>query len=1836
MRQDIPVSFESYYFMELLNTIQNQGKQIYDGEAYDYLMKFVQFLTREEDAFQNIENLANYQKTSDLAIFFSDILERLPHMSPTEALGKLTSHASDFLEIFNMLVEDEEWKRYLETQLGVRREAVPTGETEKSFAEFRMEIIREIFDRLTRNLPSEQRDALYDFLMRSLQDADFLDQLLEAEIDERMGNFVDLTFWLGDNQPVIDSGENYLAALTKKIEEWIRLGQAIHTADAEAIRRIVSGEAVEPAPSGVNGEKTFEELFEEVPGAAPEAEAVAGEREEVTEELTELAEKARELEEKKKQPAQPTADEIRRRKLLRDYVVSEVKGYKEEIGSLIDQLLEKERDEKFLNYLFDSLKSLKDVGKIHNYPGIELVADRLLHVFEVSEKIPASVKKWVNQLFDELPAYIDAHLSGQEADSMQKITKMLKKLESAFKLAPEALPVRDDTTLGDAFQEILSRYSQRLLELFEKSPLREWKRDDLRRVKAIFNNLEYWTGVLNLQDALRVIGQLKELLTSKVRKQLEEHQVAVVKDFLAFWQTDFISADASVWQDWARRLEAITSDVAAISVEGARDVLKDVLHKKLQRLKDELLQPETRPETFFQQRFRSFVDQLPWDARILDHPALQRLSEALKKRWDALTLETALPEESKSTCGDFLDALDRVLSAPEAEEDAHRALQHFLQTVTAAAEVTPPPTETEATAEQAPTTEITDEEIERVFHDEAVKYISAIRELLNELKADPSRREDWQKLGVQAHTLRGSAQMIGKEAIAGMVLPLEEVAEAVEQQSWTPEAGMIADLEELLQLIEKHIQGEPVEAAAISERIRDRIRKAAEEAAVESAAGETPEPAAEAAEAPTTAAEEPMEEAAAEEATEAPVQEDSVEEETEAFIYLKEKDPELVAIFKDEVKDNIDLVEATLTNLEKFTYDKKAFQDIEQAVHEIRTAAKMLGLSEIGDLAEYLEKVVEKVIRQEIEEWKDVIPSLRRGIQIIQEMTAEGRVQRERYESLANDLQQIIELERLPAASERLAPQPSEPAAPTTEARVSRNLIDLFYQETKERLEDINYLLLKLEQKPGDEDLLHQLMRNLHTLKGSAAMVNAQEMEHLAHLTEEVLEKQSRIDPRLSQEIFDILFEIHDEFNFIVEELKHTGTEKSRKYAELVQRLRDLAQMIDLGAVSEEPAPEKAPEAPAEAPPETAEEFVTTVKPEEEAPPREAESFIRMNMQQMDRLLNAAAELLVGHTQFRNQLEQFKGFSPQIDASLKMFQETEAHLNTVLKEQARISKNLLAQKDLEPGIKEALEKHLRNLQKIGDNLKELHGQVQTFMYTFRDFAKTSDENLQKLNKISNALLDDIMEARLVPIQLLFQRFQRPIRDLARKANKKIRLSILGEQTELDRTLIDHLYEPVLHVIRNAIDHGIEPAEERRRLGKPEEGLIEIKAQRARNQVLIEIRDDGRGIDLEKVKEKVLEKGLAKPEDLEQMSEADLYSFLFYPGFSTTDKTTLVSGRGVGLDAVKAQIEKIKGDLRIISEKDKGTTFIFRVPISLSLIQSMMVEVNKHVYSIPLLQVEETTHARGSDLLKTDEGYRFRHKGQEIPAFYLGTLLQMPDQEPEAIAANREYPIIIVQDEGRRVALVVDRIIRREEILIKSLGPGLRRLKYIAGGSIREDGHVVLVVDVAQIIQDTSRLTTRPLGRQDETAVSPSRPRRSTRPTRARKTRKVVVEGRDPVILIVDDSISIRKYVSGIFAENQFQTLAAKNGLEAMELLKNQSVDLIITDLEMPQMSGYEFIKAIRENPEVSDLPIIVLTGRTGKKFEELSMDLGADAYVNKPFKDSELLQLVNKFIVRKK
>jgi chemosensory pili system protein ChpA (sensor histidine kinase/response regulator) len=416
-------------------------------------------------------------------------------------------------------------------------------------------------------------------------------------------------------------------------------------------------------------------------------------------------------------------------------------------------------------------------------------------------------------------------------------------------------------------------------------------------------------------------------------------------------------------------------------------------------------------------------------------------------------------------------------------------------------------------------------------------------------------------------------------------------------------------------------------------------------------------------------------------------------------------------------------------------------------------------------------------------------------------------------------------------------------------------------------------------------------------------------------------------------------------------------------------------------------------------------------------------------------------------------------------------------------------------------------------------------------------------------------------------------------------------------------------------------------------GKNEEGLIQINAKRERNNVIITIEDDGNGINVEKIKEKLLEKDILGQEEINKLTTHELYEYLTYPGFSTLKKAGKISGRGVGLDVVRNQIQKLKGDLRIYSHPGKMTRLMIRVPISITVTQAMLVKIDENTYAIPLLQVEETINISPDKLTVKNEEFFIHFRGGEIPVIHMSDLLRIQGKEKSSVSKGTVYPIIIVQDEGKKVGLLVDKIIQREEILIKNIGEILQRTKYILGGSIMENGSVVLVLDIPQIVFTNIRL------KEKDTVAISSEPRRSilsTGQAKIRESKQTIsikrIEGRKPLILIVDDSLSVRKFLSGVLSKHKFEVDTAKNGQSALEMLTQKTYDLMITDLEMPQVSGYELIEQIRTDSQWDELPIIVLTGRASKHIQQHSMKLGANEFVIKPFKDKELLKKIFNYI----
>lgn len=1844
MKSSSTVNFETFYFFKLLETIRENGAQKYERQDQQYLDRFVDYLRREETAQENIEKLALSQSTGDLALFFSDIVDQLSKASPEDSLNNIPVRAGEFLEIFDVFLQSEEWKAAVDAETAVAEAPEPLEE-QLSFEEYCRNVIQTEMEAGAKKLPVKLRQPFREYLTLLLADPEMPDRLENHLDDPRVAEFVILHREVARDASKSDLNE-YIDHFEKNARQWVTLFRGIvknHAGDLEAFFHPAPAEA-ETEALQETGERPFEELFEEAE-KAPGYEAPEAQPEPVSEELGMLSE---EIEQKKARSAPGLSAEDRaRRKFLRDYVVSEVRAYVEEIMAAVDQMIETPYQPDVAAQLGEGLKGLKDLGQIHAYPGVEEPARELLQLFNrlQEEGLPftETERPLLDSLLESLPAYIDAAIAEKEAPALKKIRSQVRKLRSQLFTAEALSEAKSAETLESAFQEVAQRSAQTILSELENGISGK----SSQTLAPVFENLGYWSGLLLTGHARETVECVRQLLEPERYHQLSREEQQLLADVVQSWKSSFADASAEVWENYHRQLLQMLPRPAAAGIDEALQAYKEVTARQLARFIRTLQKTVPDPEQLIEAQLPEFLLGLQSNSTLIRNDDLEiffRMAEIKLK--NSVPAQVRDPQAFRDGLVAFFETLkERVQRLPEAVP-TNALLQQFDDLLPVAEAVWETPAEQPRAEAEAGIS--SDQEIMEVFELEAQNYISELREGLARLKGNPRDGRRWRQLGINTHTLKGSAQMVGREDVAALAEPLNHVIELIENEALEPDAELFDIFSGFVDALEAQIYGQAVETEALQNRMTAYLAMAEVEREAETTleipgAGEAPV----AAEIPEAEPETPLEAEISPE-IEIPETEKALAQEKvlrEDMVYLEERDPELLEIFRNEVDSNLDIIEKNLVNLEKFSYDKEALQQAERAVHELRAASKMLGIVEVSTLADKLENIFALLIQQKVENFRQVIPVTRRAMLVIRELTAQQAVRRSLYDEVVANLNRVIET---PGEAELAIEEPvaeahddvfaGEPLASETpllaeeRAEISSQVMELYLQEAREQLDDINYLLLKLEKAPENEELQHHLMRCMHTLKGSSGMVYAQKIETLAHRCEDILDRNLKAKNPLPAELFDLLFEAVDEISHILESLRKQGREEPRKFDAVLMKLENYFRGVEAVAPAEAPEIEKARPAAREALAEAEGGEMVILGKKEEAPLPGKETFLRLNIKKMDHLLNLAAELVISNNQFKNQLDRLKNFIPMLNSDLKAFRDTEDVLHTMVREGKSLQEVLNPLVENKPGAKESLKKQVDSMQRVLKNVKNMQDELTSLTHALKDNSKTYDENLQKLTKLGNELLDEIMQARLVPINLLFQRFHRPIRDLARQLQKQIRLSINGEDTELDRALVDELYEPLLHLIRNAIDHGLETAKERKAAGKDPEGLLEIKASRERNQVIIEIRDDGRGIDLEKVKKYAVKKDLVSKADAEKMTDQELFEYLFYPGFSTAREATLVSGRGVGLDAVKVQIEKAKGDIRTYTEKGKGTTFSIRVPISLSVVQSMLVEVGGHVYSVPLMQVEETLHVSGRDMLAENDRYYIRYREKKFPVVQLAQLLKVRDVQEKNITADTNYPVIMVQDEGNRVALLVDKIIRREEILIKSLGPGLRRLKYISGGSIMADGQVVLVLDIPQIIQDILK-GARVAAPRTETALveTPLTERKPIEAVPVKRKRKVI-QGRKPIALVVDDSLSIRKYLSSLLIQKGYATETARNGYEALELLNKQEFDIMVTDLEMPKLSGYELIETLRYDQRFTGFPIIVLTGRAGENFRQLTAELGADAYVIKPFKDRELFEQLDKFI----
>jgi chemosensory pili system protein ChpA (sensor histidine kinase/response regulator) len=527
---------------------------------------------------------------------------------------------------------------------------------------------------------------------------------------------------------------------------------------------------------------------------------------------------------------------------------------------------------------------------------------------------------------------------------------------------------------------------------------------------------------------------------------------------------------------------------------------------------------------------------------------------------------------------------------------------------------------------------------------------------------------------------------------------------------------------------------------------------------------------------------------------------------------------------------------------------------------------------------------------------------------------------------------------------------------------------------------------------------------------------------------------------------------------------------------------------------------------------------------------------------------------------------------------------------------------------------------------LSRSLTEISADITEVLTQLDGFVRRVDGDIDEFTKLAHRMQDEITQARMVPIGNLFTRIARTVRDAAKATGKQVELTLAGAETELDNNIIQQIADPLLHLVRNAVAHGIERVDERYEAGKPDQGNIAVRAYHKGNHIYIEVEDDGRGVDFDRVKATAVESGVLTADKAESLSRHEVLDLLFRPGFSTAPRRTELAGRGVGLDVVRSNLANLNGEIEIETEKGIGSRFTLKVPLTLIISQALFVQCGEQTFAFPLGFVEEIRRIRANEI--EEVGGKLITKVRDVltEVVRFDEALQLPRLEP----VNGYLRLVLVNVGGRQVGVVVEEVLRKDEIVIKNLGEYLRSVKLFPGATIAPDGSLILLVDVNRLIMGES-IERRPL----TTAMNAARlflPGAAAVARGEIPAAAVDAVEREKLVVLADDSISVRKFVGRMLEKAGYRVKLASDGLEALEIATTSNCDLVITDLEMPRTNGYELMLHLRQTPATSKIPVMVVTSRAGAKHRDRALKEGAAAFMVKPVQEESFIAQVVELI----
>jgi chemosensory pili system protein ChpA (sensor histidine kinase/response regulator) len=802
---------------------------------------------------------------------------------------------------------------------------------------------------------------------------------------------------------------------------------------------------------------------------------------------------------------------------------------------------------------------------------------------------------------------------------------------------------------------------------------------------------------------------------------------------------------------------------------------------------------------------------------------------------------------------------------------------------------------------------------------------------------------------------------------------------------------------------------------------------------------------------------------------------------------------------------------------------------------------------------------------------------------------------------------------------------------------VPDEILGFFQPEAEEHLQIVGDCLLSLEGNNNPEEV-NRLFRAIHTVKGSAAQVGLRRLGGIAHRVEDLIGKlrDGEIEP--SPTVVDLCLASVD---VLRKTLQREWTDEAEMRSGVDSLLGRIAAVVPPEVEETQSAPEAVQ--PSELPATPTKPEKVQAKPAAGATTKSAvaSKSVRIALARLDRMMNTVGELVISRTKMVGRVDELEklidtlSFSKErLQGKVNEFQEKYEY-NRIRSQVGMPWANNQRQKLMsvaagETGFLDDFSElemdRYDDFNILSRSMTEISADVNEVLTQLDNYIGRVEGDIDEFTKLAHHLQDEITAARMVPIGTLYSLLSRAVRDAAHSSRKKVELDFSGSETELDNNIIQQISDPLVHLVRNSVAHGIESPQDRVNAAKPDQGKVLLRAYHRGNHIYIEVEDDGRGIDYDRVRQSAIECGLVSTETADRLTERDLREMLFHPGFSTASVKTELAGRGVGLDVVRSNLNALNGEIEVQSTSGQGTKFVLKVPLTLIISPALFVRCGAHHFALPLAVVEEIRRLRADEI--EDVGGKLLTKVRDVvtEVVRLDSYLGLPPLEP----VNGYFRMVVANAGNRQVGLVVEEVIGKDEIVIKNLGEYLRRVKLFPGTTIASDGSLILLIDLNRMVAtepNERRAVQASASAARVFAPGSAAIARGTIPTDA-----IDRVEQERVIVIADDSISVRKFVGRMLEKNGYRVKLAADGLEAAELVTQHGCHLVITDLEMPRMTGYELMAQLRQSPATKRIPVMVVTSRAGAKHRDRALKEGATAFLTKPVQEDQLLAAVEQLM----